>query len=136
MRDESGLSLVELLIMVLTIGILTSSGYVTFSQGNISLRAKAEQFAQDIRYAQTLAMNRGASYQVNVNGSSYTITTSADTAGLLSQATLSGVTIGGTYPIVFNGLGQPTNAGVKTLTTGNQTISINVRAESGSVVVP
>ncbi|MBF0427038.1 MAG: GspH/FimT family pseudopilin [Magnetococcales bacterium] len=136
MRNDAGYSLVELLVTTLIIGTVAASGSVTFSEGRVALRAAAERFAQDIRYAQTLAMNRGSSYQVNVSGNGYTVTTSSDTATTISGATLDGVTFGGQFPIVFNTLGRPTsNAGAKTLAMNGQSVTVTVRSESGSVIV-
>ncbi|MBF0427101.1 MAG: prepilin-type N-terminal cleavage/methylation domain-containing protein [Magnetococcales bacterium] len=136
MRDEVGYSLIEMLITLIIIGTLATSGFVSFPESDVTLRAAAEQFAQDLRYAQTLSMNRGVPHQVNVSGNGYSVTTSSDTSATLSGATLEGATFGGQFPVVFDGLGRPTaNSGVKSLTMNSQTVTITVRAETGSVIV-
>ncbi|MBF0136945.1 MAG: prepilin-type N-terminal cleavage/methylation domain-containing protein [Magnetococcus sp. DMHC-1] len=136
MRTQAGYSLIEVLVTILIIGIVASTGYVSFPEGNVALRSAAEQFAQDVRFAQTLAMNRGVPHQVNVTGSTYSVTTSTDTTATISGSTLDGITFGGNFPVVFNGLGRPTsNAGAKVLTTGGQTVTVNIRSETGSVIV-
>ncbi|MBF0152917.1 MAG: prepilin-type N-terminal cleavage/methylation domain-containing protein [Magnetococcales bacterium] len=136
MRNEAGYSLLELLVTMIVIGTVAASGSVTFSEGNVALRSAAERFAQDLRYAQTLSMNRGVPHQVNVTGNEYSVTTSSDTSAKISGATLDGVIFGGQFPIVFDGLGRPTsNAGTKTLTMSAQSVTINVRSESGSVII-
>jgi type II secretory pathway pseudopilin PulG len=66
--------------IVVLVGILAFSVIPRYQdRGAIDVSAKAEQLANDIRYAQSLAMTSGQRDGINLAAASYQITTSAGT---------------------------------------------------------
>jgi len=81
-----GITLVELVVVLLLVAILAFAVSPRFSENTLELSSQAEQVATDIRYAQTLSITRGAAlgsqgrycifftatgYQYRNNGNSY-----------------------------------------------------------------
>lgn len=159
----SGFTLVELVVTVLLIGILAVSLWPrTPEKASLTLTARAEQLASDIRLAQTLSMTGGQRYCLSLTPvagppySGYQLTTAASgcvtpvqhPGGLTQPISLcnSGTCI--TAPaltndyVQFNGLGIPYSAPATTLAasavitlTDGGAVTVTITPTTGRVVV-
>lgn len=101
-RRAQGFTLVELVSVLLLIAILTVVAVDQWPGSAINLSAQVDQLLNDIRYTQSLAMNRGQRYRINFAADHYWITNIDGTV---------------TYPFPVNGATEVTlNSGI-TLTT-------------------
>lgn len=157
-----GFTLVELVIAMLLISILAVTLWPrTPSRGALTLQARAEQLASDIRYAQTLSMTTGQRHCLlfdPISGPPYSgyrlrsgltcATVVAHPAGLNEPVVLctSGTCINtGVLPndyVQFDGLGVPyTDSATRLGATANVTVSddgtktVSITAETGRVIV-
>lgn len=139
---QSGMTLVELILMVVIIGILSVvviPKLDTTSFSGTSVGGAAWMIASDIRYVQECAMaNRVSKSVAFTSGQSvYTFpatvpsTTNLDPSGRLP----SGVTISTNFTVTFNSLGEPTagGGGSVTVSSGGQTKTISVVNYTGKV---
>ena len=136
---QSGMTLIELILMVVIIGILSVvviPKLDTTSFSGTSVGGAAWMIASDIRYAQEFAMANRISKSVQfftVNPTYYTFNPSGnlDPSGRLP----SGVTISSNFTITFNSLGEPTvgGGGSVTVLSGGQTKTISVVNYTGKV---
>jgi MSHA pilin protein MshC len=139
---QSGMTLVELILMVVIIGILSAvviPKFDTASFSGTSVGGAAWMIASDIRYVQECAMaNRVSKSVAFTSGQSvYTFpptvpsTTNLDPSGRLP----SGVTISSNLTVTFNSLGEPTvgGGGSVTVSSGGQTKTISVVNYTGKV---
>jgi Tfp pilus assembly protein FimT len=135
---QSGMTLIEFILMVMIIGILS---VVVIPKLDIAfyfgapVGGGAFMIASDIRYAQEFAMaNRISKSVVFTSGASvYTFSPSSglDPSGRLP----SGVTVGSNFTITFNSLGEPTvgGGGSVSVSSGGQTKTISVTNYTGKV---
>ena len=150
-----GITLVELIVVMLIAGILAFVVVPRLSQNTIELSAQAEQVARDIRFAQSLSMTRGPAlgsqgrycifftatgYQLRNNSNSYATpcttavahpATGSTAAVVLSGTTVSTANLTGTY-VEFDTKGQPTNF---TAPASNATVTLTATGGPRTVVV-
>ena len=151
-----GLTLVELVVVLMLLGILAFIVVPRLSQNTIELSGQAEQVASDTRYAQTLSMTRGAAlgsqgrycifftatgYQFRHNGNSYATpcttavihpATGSSAAIVLSGGTaLSTANLTGSY-CEFDTKGQPTSF---IAPAGDATITLTATGGPRTVVI-
>ena len=114
-RRAQGFTLVELVSVLLLTAILAAVAMNQWPGAGINLAAQADRLQSDIRYAQSLAMNRGQRYRLNLAADHYWI---SDAGGSVTVAlpgsgaavvTLSnGITLSSAYGfLVFDGKGAP-----------------------------
>ncbi len=149
-----GFSVIELVIVLVLIGVLAV--FVVprmLATQAITLPAVAAQMSANIRYAQSLSMSRGQRYRMNITASNYQITdmsgvpivqpVTASTAAIsVSPVVLSGFNppLTNNY-VAFDSRGVPYISAatalaasvVITLTSGTETATVTIAAETGGV---
>jgi prepilin-type N-terminal cleavage/methylation domain-containing protein len=138
--NPSGMTLIEVILVMIIIGILAAIVIPRFDF-TTSSRASADgavyMIASDIRYVQECAMANRVSKSITftLNQNFYTFpatvpsTSSLDPSGRLP----SGVTIGTTVTFTFNSLGEPTTSAGWTVTVSGSTKTITVANYTGKV---
>jgi len=155
-RHQNGFTMLELVIIIIIIGILSISANTRWGSTSISTDGQAEQIANDIRYAQALAMTRNDRYRfVRVSATTYQILNSAGTAVALADGTTTTLGTGlsfGTLSnlpnnlVAFDGEGAPyTTTGTPgtalaatasiPVTSGGNTSTITITPQTGRVTV-
>jgi len=73
---QTGITLIELVIVIIVISILTAIATAKISSSNITVGQQAEQFATDIRHVQSLAINWGCELTLTITAtpSQYEVT--------------------------------------------------------------
>lgn len=110
-----GFTLIELVTVLLLVSILAVAAVNQWPGSGINLAAQADQLVNDIRYTQSLAMNRGQRYRINLAADRYWISDAGGTVTLAlpgSGATVvtlnSGIALSASYSfLVFDGNGAP-----------------------------
>jgi prepilin-type N-terminal cleavage/methylation domain-containing protein len=141
-NPQSGMSLIEVIVVMIVIGILAAIVIPKIDFGGTSSKASvdgaANMIASDIRYAQEFAMANRVSKTIRfiATQSSYTFlpTSGLDPSGQLASLR---VTIGTTIDFTFNSLGEPIAGGgsIVTVSDGVTTKTITVLQYTGKVNV-
>jgi len=150
-----GITLVELVVVLLLAAILAFAVSPRFSENTLELSSQAEQVATDIRYAQTLSITRGAAlgsqgrycifftatgYQYRNNANSYATpctvavahpATGSSTAIVLAGTAVSTANLTGNY-LEFDTKGQPTSLAAP---ASDATITLTATGGPRAVVV-
>ncbi|MGQ9574695.1 MAG: GspH/FimT family pseudopilin [Thermoguttaceae bacterium] len=143
-----GLSLVEILIVVLIIGIMVAAAVPKYAHAVVRMRldSAARRIAADLIAAQARARATSSSQTVQFTlppeGSRYEIVGMKDpdhpihsyTVNLAEapyQVAFSLVDLGGDATVVFNGFGVPDSGGTLVLQAGQYTKTITIDPETG-----
>ncbi len=145
-----GVTLLELILVLLLIGILAVYAATRWSQEAASVAPQGARLASDIRHLQILAMTQGQRYTLHIpvtndryqvrdilnNVITDPVTGAPFTVVLATNTVIAGVDTG------FDGLGRPLNGAVLaaaprscTLTAGGQTSVVTIAPVSGFVTV-
>ncbi len=157
LSKQAGFTLFELIIVIILMAILSLGVYLKWPGSSINLAAEAQQIANDIRYAQSLAMTNGQRYRfVKTSANTYQIVNNAGTAiklalGNTTMTLNSGISFGtlSNLPnslIAFDGLGIPytdtatpgtalSATATIALTASGDTVTISIAPETGRVLV-
>ena len=136
--SRSGVTLIELIFVILIIGILAATVLPKIDFGTTSSRASVDgaayMIASDIRYAQECATatrtSKTVTFSAGGNTYSFSPANGLDPTGQLP----SGVTTTA-LTLTFNSLGEPTTGGAGTVTVsaGGQSRTITVLQYTGKV---
>ena len=131
-RDESGITAVELVVVLVIMGILAFVSYPLITNTLYVLNSKgaAEQVAGAVRQARQYAITNGQNYCVLFSGASYSIGPSTDATFTTNACTISPTMLTGeigksafgnptasvlaTTRIIFDPIGSVKNQGVTT----------------------
>ena len=110
-----GFTLIELVTVLLLVAILSVTAINQWPGSGINLSAQADQLANDIRYTQSLAMNRGQRYRINLAADRYwisdasgAVTVALPGSGATEVILNSGIALSASYSfLVFDGNGVP-----------------------------
>ena len=141
-RQQSGFTLIELIMVIVITGALSALAFSKFNRNTFDVAAASSELVQAIRYAQNKSMSHsGASnYQIAINGTGYTVTQSgiAITHPLTGAAgytkTWSDITLDTTATIIFDAYGNPLGLAAPltiTLSKGTDNDSITVENVTG-----
>jgi len=141
---HKGFTLVELIIVIVLLGILSTVAFSTFfSLSTYRERAAYDELAGAVRYAQKLAVASGCAVRINIGSNNYTVqqhvtdcTTGVFTT-LVGHPVTSGLFSGVTIASVpasfdFDAMGRSSSAAA--ITVGS--LSFNVIAATGYVDAP
>jgi len=136
LKQHSGFTLVELVVVILLIGIIGAIAGPRFVSTNaFAERRAADEVLTALRFTQQMAMARGGGIQLRLSANNYVVEEtdntplqSPDRSGDYNKALPNGVTATA-ITIAFDGLGQPIPNTDATLTIGS--LSISVEADTG-----
>jgi type II secretion system protein H len=148
---RSGLSLIELTVVSLLVGIIAVIGSLRYADAlsRHRVRRSAERIAAELQAARHTARARGQVVTISFNAvnQSFTVTgianpdhpsaayTKSLADGSLSAA-ITAVNFGGDAVIQFNTFGVPDSGGSLTLSSGTATQIVAVTAGTGAVTLP
>jgi len=156
MKTQIGFTLVELIIVLVLVGILSSYAVVrTSDSDSLLLQSYADQFSQHIKHTQMLAMTWGQSLGLSVNSAGYQVsclsaasTPPCNSSPVIDPATgqLFTISVGDKVvfldsgSIAFDALGRPLQAGLVSgnvshwrLAKGSFQVDVSVNPITGSV---
>lgn len=150
---QAGFTLMELIIVLVVVGVLSAYAMMRNSSSSVfSLLSQAQSMASDIRHAQTLATTWGKRLRIDTAGGAngvYTVScvtpgaAPCNTSPVINPATgtefrvalQKGIVLSGPAQLEIDSLGQPTAASTYVLTTGDDSLNLNVAALTGDVTV-
>lgn len=153
-RSVAGFTLIELVLTLLLVSVLAVAAVASWPGPAINLHAEAGRLADDIRYAQSLAMTRTPRYRINFASDRYWLSTrdgatvvAHPVAGSAAVPLSSGVNLSTPLSfLVFDDAGIPyvdaalpgtplaTDA-VLTLAANGSTRTVRISPETGRVIV-
>lgn len=155
MTQSFGFSLVELVVIIVVMGVLAALVIPRYSGGAINVGAETDRMANDIRFAQALAMARGERHCFSVASSTgyrirrgtacatdvaHPATGSTNLINLGNNVTYTASNLSTSY-LQFDGRGRPTTLTAPTgsarftLSGDDETRRIYVSGETGRVSV-
>jgi prepilin-type N-terminal cleavage/methylation domain-containing protein len=151
-EGQRGFTVVELIMVLVIVGVLSSYAIVRAETGYYTLSSQASQFARDVRHAQALSHTWGRSLRVTIaTGANGTYSVSCVTSGTypcnsspvidpatgaaFSGALQQNAVLGGPSTLDFDSAGKPSAAGAYTVTYGTATKTVSVLAITGNVSV-
>ncbi|RIK86945.1 MAG: hypothetical protein DCC67_02460, partial [Planctomycetota bacterium] len=141
-----GLTLVELAITVLVIGILTASAAPKFAEAlrRIRIDAACRRIKADLTLARQTAMSKSAtqSVQFTANSGTYSLpgmaaldrpaaAYSVDLSVAPYQVRVSSALLGADSQVIFDRFGQPDSGGVITVASGSAAGTVTVDGNTG-----
>jgi Tfp pilus assembly protein FimT len=150
-RRSAGLSLIEMTIVLFTLGVISAVGALRYAETLQDHRAQraAQRIAADIESARHTARSRNQAITISfdVPNHSYSITgltnpdrQSAPFSVVINDEVLSArlisASFGGDAALQFSGFGMPDSGGVLTLQAGSTVKTVTVVAGTGAVTVP
>lgn len=128
-HKQTAFTLIELVMVITLIGILAVTAVARWPD-SITIQPLARQLAQDIRYAQTMALSRSSNIQIATTSSSqYNI---SDSGGTLSSHSIDGASVS-SFSISFDSMGTPTGNSQVTVSGNGVSYIISIEAETGMV---
>lgn len=154
-KTQSGLSLIEMMIVIVAIGILSFAIFHTPDK-RTQLDTEARKLASDLRYAQFLAMTQNSKFRITFSGHEYTLSDANNNLYTWPLIGSSTVTIDPYFEflwdnlvlpngyIIFDGQGIPyvgpttklSTTAVFTLKDGDLTKTVSIVPETGKVGIP
>lgn len=136
LKQISGFTLVELVVVILLIGIIGFVAGPRFVKTDVfAERRAADEILSALRFTQQMAMARGGGIRLVLTSNSYTVEEtdgtalqSPDRSGAYSKNLPNGVTASA-ITLAFDGLGQPVPNADVNITIGS--LSITVEADTG-----
>jgi Tfp pilus assembly protein FimT len=142
--------MMEVVVTMMIMGVMAGVAVPRIMSNLSDYRAEsaANRIASDLRLAQKRARTNGTSETVtfDVVNDRYSFSTipdpktntqiySVDVSDYPYSATISGVDIGGSQSVTFNGLGFPGASGTLTVTSGQSSWGVSLEAVSGALTV-
>jgi len=136
LKQISGFTLVELVVVILLIGIIGFVAGPRFVKTDaFAERRAADEILSALRFTQQMAMARGGGIRLVLTGNNYTVEEtngtplqSPDRSGAYSKNLPAGVTAS-PITLTFDGLGQPVPNADASISIGS--LSITVEADTG-----
>ncbi len=130
---EGGFTLMELIMVIVVIGLLSSSTVSLFPD-HVARVANTRRLAGDIRMAQSLSMSRESGHRIlTTSANSYEIRNGSGVTIPGSTVTLSGLVVTG-FNVQFDRFGTPYGSTITINVTDTRgTSSVTMRANTGYV---
>ncbi len=153
-RNQSGFTLVELIIVLVVVGIISAYVFAKNSApASYTLLSQAQTMASDIRHVQSLASTWGKKLRINVDTGTATYSVScATTTGVVAPCNVrpvinpttnlpfsvtlqKGVVLSGPNQLDVNSLGRPSAAATYGVNVGGPNVEVRVADITGFVTV-
>ena len=146
MKRFLGFTLLEFTIVLVIIGIIAVFVSFFWPDSIVNLDAAANQIANDIRYTQSLSMNKGERYRwIKTSATTYQIVDSGGSPILLSggnttQTLASGITFGSLVNlpnnlVAFDGKGVPYTDTGSTQLSSTASIALIAQSDSSTILI-
>lgn len=129
---KTGFTLIELVMVIIVIGIVWIIISIKFGT-SVNISAQAKQLANDIRYAQNLAMARNQRYKLTTLGSRYKVQNNSSGYEEYNIDLGAGTSMTG-YTIIFDTQGIPYDASSNPISS-NVTITLSGAGETSNVTI-